>query len=123
GTRGRLRRARARRDPASAGFAGAPRAALLPWLRRGLERAPDREGDALPAFRLGLQLPAPGARQLVVLRAPLVLGVAPLGGEPTLFFQAIERGKQRAGLDDERAVRDLLDAAGDPEAVLRPERE
>src|SRR3977135_2452776 len=64
-----------------------------------------------------------GSREAVVLGAAIVLGVAPFRLQPPFVVQAVERGKQRAGLHLERAARDLLDAAGDPEPCMLAERE
>src|SRR5947199_4688763 len=53
--------------------------------------ARDGGDEALPARALGGELLLPGRRQPVVPRALLVLGQPPLGRDPTLLPQAVER--------------------------------
>src|SRR5690606_12143191 len=78
---------------------------------------------ARPVRGLGLELRPPGARESIVLGAAGVLGAAPLGVEPSRALEAMDRGEQRARVALEDAARDLLDAAGDAEAVERLETE
>jgi len=73
---------------------------------------------AFPARGLDLEVLPSRLRQAVVLRATTVLGLAPLGAEPTLLLQAMQGRKQRAGLNVERAPSDLGDAAPDPEPMV-----
>ena len=86
----------------------------------GLERASNRDGDAVPLRGFFSELPAPGARERVVLRPPVVLGRLPGRCEPPRFLEAMQCGKERAGLNHERPARDLLDAAGDAEPCCSP---
>ena len=83
----------------------------------GFEGVGHGEGDFGPLLGFRAELAAAGFREAVETGAAVVLGLAPVGGEPASFFHAMERGEQRAGFDEESAVGDLLDAAGDAEAV------
>jgi hypothetical protein len=71
---------------------------------------------------LALELALAVARELVELRASVVLGRAPLARDPALFLEPIERGVERALVHDEHAVAHLLDALGDAPAVHRARR-
>ena len=52
----------------------------------------------------------------------MIAGVlAPGRHQPSLLFQSMQRGKQRAGADDIGALRDLLDAPRHAEPVKRLE--
>jgi len=82
-----------------------------------VQRRRDRIRDFFPLPRLVLELLSSLARKAIKLGAPIVLGRTPRRGEPSGFLQPVERGKQRARLDGERFVRDLLNAACDAEAV------
>ena len=59
----------------------------------------------------------PGAGERIELRTARVLGLAPLGVEPSGALQPLQRGEKRARVHLEHTTRDLLDAAGDAEAV------
>src|SRR5205823_6648491 len=71
----------------------------------------------------GLEPFATGARELVVLRASIVVGRAPRGADPSAALEPMQRRVQRALWDLKRFARDLLDALGNPPAVHRLERE
>src|SRR5207245_6434812 len=83
----------------------------------------ERGHPARPVGGLELELLLSGARERIELRPARVLGPAPLGVEPPGALQALERGEERAGVHLEDAARDLLDAAGDAEAMHRLEAE
>src|SRR5438093_1861042 len=76
-----------------------------PRLRRD-QRLADGADVAIPRRHLGLQLRPAAATQLIVLRAAVVLRVAPFGGEPALLLEAMERRVERSFLDEELAVGD-----------------
>jgi len=59
----------------------------------------------------------------VILGAAIVFGGAPLGLDAAGALEASEGGEERAGVDAEDAVADLLDAEGDAVAVHGLERE
>src|SRR5581483_12029186 len=61
--------------------------------------------------------------QGIELRAASVLRFAPRARHETVRLEAVERGKERPGLDLESALGHLLNAVGDAEAVQRPQRE
>src|SRR5439155_21425211 len=69
----------------------------------------------------GLELLLPGAGEFVKPRAARVLRVAPLGVQPSSAFETLERRQQGTRIHLEDAARDLLDAAGNAEAVHRLE--
>src|SRR6185503_15066929 len=52
-------------------------------------------------------------------RAAIVVGVSPLGGEPTVALEAVQRGVQRPFLDEEVAVGDGVDPLGHGVAMPR----
>src|SRR3954469_23018884 len=66
-----------------------------------------RPGEAFPALGLGGELPAPDGRQFVELRPAVVIGGTPLGGNPPLRLQAVERRVERALVDGDDFERDL----------------
>src|SRR5438270_13848259 len=55
--------------------------------------------DARPMLLFGQELFSPRGCQFVIARLAIVIGNAPLGFDPALRFQAIERGIERALLD------------------------
>ena len=77
----------------------------------------------LPIGELRIDLAPTHSRQLVVLRASTILRLAPLRGEPSPFFQAMQRGEQGSRLDVERTASNLLDASRDADAVVWLEQE
>src|SRR5262245_44225975 len=87
------------------------------------QRLGDGAGVALPRTHFGPQLRATGAGELVVLRATVVLGVAPLAGDPVVLLEAMEGGVEGALFDKQLAVGDALDPLGDGVAVPRAPRE
>ena len=60
-----------------------------------------------------------GGGEGVDFDAAAVLGFAPLSGDPALFSETMQGGKERSRADDEYPVRHLLDAVGDADAVER----
>jgi hypothetical protein len=60
------------------------------WGSRG-ERFANRARVSLPRRDFSAQLLFAGAAQLVVLRAPIVVRVSPLGGEPPVSLEAMQR--------------------------------
>ena len=86
---------------------------------RRAQRGADGEGDPLPIFRLGLELPPARPGEGIEFRAPIVFRFAPLRFHPPGFLHPVEGGEKRPGLYIEGALGDLLDAAGNTEAVKR----
>src|SRR4029077_17578397 len=78
-------------------------------LRPRTERRGHGVDQPLPAFGLRFQLAAARRGELVELRTPVVVRDAPLARQPPLVLQAKERRVERALLDQQRAVGDLLD--------------
>src|SRR5271154_421147 len=60
-------------------------------LRSGAQDTGDQRCHAVPLFSFGMELAPPGGGQTVELRLAFVVRLAPLTGDPTLMFQAIER--------------------------------
>src|SRR5262249_33057469 len=63
---------------------------------RELDDVRDGGGEPPPVRRLGLELPPPEARDRVELRAPVVLGLLPLGPDPALLLELVERRVERS---------------------------
>src|SRR6185436_20612803 len=91
-------------------------------MRLRLEDARDRRGHALPGAGFGLESPATARRRDVVLRAPVVLGGAPLAADPPRPLEAAEGGEERTGVDLEHAAAHLRETQADAVAVHRLER-
>src|SRR5215208_7483774 len=112
-----------RRHSRARGNDGPPRFNSEVRRSRGLQRERDRECHAPPLGGLGVELPPAGLRERVVLRAAVVLRLAPPGGEPPRLLHPVEGGEEGAGLHDVGPAGDLLDPARDAEAVHFAERE
>src|SRR5205823_6974446 len=110
--RGPAPRGRAARGSATGRGDGPGRACLSASQRGG-----HGQRDAPPLLRLRLELLPPGARELVVAGAAVVVGLAPGGAEPARLLHAVQGGEVRARLHHEGAARDLLYAAVDGQAV------
>ena len=86
---------------------------------RQLHHAADGGGHAFPLAGFHRQLPASGRREPVVLGPPAQLRDGPLGFDPALVLEAMERRVERALIDLQDVLRDLLDALRDRPAVQR----
>src|SRR4029450_12333572 len=64
-----------------------------------------------------------GLCQPIETRAPIVFGRAPVGGDPALPFQPLQRRVQRSLLDLEDVTGKLTDSLRDRPAVERFERD
>src|SRR5215208_5195779 len=67
-------------------------------------------GEAAPALQLRAQRAAAGGGEAVVARPPVVVGRPPRAGDQPVLLQPLERGVERALVDLQRALRELLDA-------------
>src|SRR5262245_14756518 len=76
-------------------------------------------GDPFPVLRLLGELLPPGAGDGVVLGFPVVVGSAPARRNPSALLEAEERGIDRALIELEHVLADLLDAPGDPVTMKR----
>src|SRR5262249_40897158 len=85
------------------------------------EDAPDRHCQATPLGGLGHELFAASARERVEARAAGVLRSAPFGGDPLACFEALQRGVERAMLDEQLVTGGLLNGSRDTLAMLWPE--
>ena len=78
---------------------------------------PDHQSDGVrqpfPLRQLLFELRAAGACQRVELGFAAGIGAAPLGAQPALLFEPVERGIESALCDLKHVFADLLDAAGD----------
>src|SRR6476620_8506767 len=83
------------------------------------------DGGHVSPPRLGFRAErAPALRgQPVVLGAPVVVARAPFAVDPALLLEPLERRVERALVDVEDALRELLDALADPPTVHRLEVE
>src|SRR4051794_32181486 len=87
------------------------------------EHVGDRAGEAQPGVHLRRELAAARAREAVHLRAAVVAGRLPLGAQPALLLELVERRIQRAVAHGERVARYLPQAEADRVAVQRLERD
>src|SRR5713101_5431897 len=81
----------------------------------------DGAGQSLPFVGFFDQLFAAGGGQRVEAGLAVIGRNAPLGGDPTALFQALECGVESAMFDEQLFLRCLLDGACDALAVLRTE--
>src|SRR3954466_9395244 len=79
--------------------------------------------ELLPRVRLRVELPAAGPCELVELRAPVIVGRAPLRADPSLAFETMQCRVQRPLRDLECLAGHLVNSLGDRPAMLRRERE
>ena len=84
-----------------------------------LENQLDGVNGAVPIASLSCEALFAGARDDVVLRPAIVVGCAPLGGNPAALLEALEHRVERALVDVKRVARELLDALTDAPAVHR----
>src|ERR1700728_4836474 len=83
----------------------------------GLQRVANRTRNCRPLFGFDPQLALASFRAPVELRTPPVLRFSPERGQPSGFLHSVQSWKERARLHLEGSVRDLLDAAGNPQAM------
>src|SRR5215475_138713 len=95
----------------------------LPCQLTGLHNLIDRRRQPLPIRGLFVELFAPGARQLVILRLAIVFGTAPFRRDPALVFQPVQRRIERALVDVQHARGRLLYPLRDAPAMHRLQRE
>src|SRR5258708_24408228 len=86
------------------------------------QQSRDDPGHALPAFRFGGELFPAGARQRVIFGLAIVVRNAPLRGDPPALLQPQQRRVQRALIQLQQVLGNLLDALRDAVAVQRPQR-
>src|ERR1041384_2574008 len=83
------------------------------------QHADHHPGDAIPVLGFELELPAACCGDRVELRLAVVVGRAPRRGDPLLLHEPHEAEIDRALIDPQRLLRDLLDAAGNAVAMQR----
>src|SRR5262245_39652757 len=88
-----------------------------------VEHVADDERETTPGGGVSVGLLAARPRQLVVLRAAVVVGRGPARADPTAPLEPMERRIERALAHVERVARDLLEALRDRPAVLGLERQ
>src|SRR5689334_18008063 len=86
-------------------------------LTLGFQEPRNGGGSAVPVRRFDLKLPFPCACKEVKLRAARVLGLPPLGIQPSSTLQPLQGRKQRSGIYLEHSARNLLDPACNAEAM------
>src|SRR3954471_1925011 len=84
---------------------------------RMLQHARDGGGDPLPVRGFLRELLAPGPRQRVELRAPVVLGITPRRLDPALLLETVERGVERSLVHLQHVLGQLLQPLRDAPAV------
>src|SRR6185503_12940920 len=70
-----------------------------------------------------LELLSTGTRERIELRAPVVLGLLPLCGDPAFLLELVQGGVERAFADLKHLLRDDLQPAADRPPVERLDRE
>src|SRR5438105_3565400 len=88
-----------------------------------IHHARDRGYEIGPLRMLLLQSPPAGGGELVILRAAVVLGRFPLGGDPALELEALQGGIEGAEFDIQSVARDGANGFGDTVAMKRSEEE
>src|SRR5262249_15447785 len=88
-----------------------------------LQHEIDGRGQPLPLRHLPLQVRAARAGERIELRGARAGRVAPLGLDPALLLEPVQRGVQRALLHLQLVARHLLDPLRDGPPVLRLERQ
>ena len=88
------------------------------WLG-AFENLADGRDDAFPEPALRGQFAATGCGQPIRLDPSSLLVDVPVTVDPAFELEPVQRGEQRAGLDDERAAGHLADALGNADAVER----
>src|SRR5262252_6540899 len=78
-----------------------------------------RRRQPLPRAQLAFELPAPFARERVEFGVAAEIRRLPLGFDPALMLEAMERGIERPLSDRERVVREELDSLRDAPPVER----
>src|SRR6267143_6078712 len=90
---------------------------MLSTSLRGFQSLSDRPRNATPSLGFDFELLPSSFGQAVVFRAAVVFGLSPKRGNPTFFFHAVQRGKERAWLNNKSAAGDLLNPARDSQSV------
>ena len=89
----------------------------------GLDDEIDGAGEAAPVRGFFFELRAASGGQRVILGSSSGVAFHPLGFDPGFLFEAVEGGIERALLDLEHFIGNLLNALGDGPAVLGLERD
>src|SRR5258708_38787557 len=84
---------------------------------RHLQSLGDSPGNTSPSLGLDLELLSSLLGQAVVFRAAIVFRVSPKRGNPAFVFHAVQGREERARLDDESTLGDLLNSAGNAQSV------
>src|SRR5215469_1700297 len=93
------------------------------FLRPRAQNPFDHFRHAVPFFGFALQPALSRRGQVVVLRFPLVVRLAPLAPDPALILQAVQCRIERALLDFQPVLRNLLDTQQNSVSVQWPERD
>src|SRR5688572_5373908 len=82
--------------------------------------AGDAANEPFPPRHLLAEHMPPGGRELVILRAPVVVAGAPLGAHEPASLEAVQGGVERTGRHQHDFTGALLDALRDTPSVHRP---
>src|SRR5882672_516570 len=82
-----------------------------------LQHSLNGEDHPRPTFCFGLQLLTTRSRQLVVLCAAIVLGLAPLGINPPFLLHAVKRRVERAFFYGQHVFREFVNPLGNCPAM------
>src|SRR5690348_7815892 len=94
-----------------------------PSVELGTEHERDGFRQPPPIAGFFRELFAAGGGELVEARTSIVVGNAPLGTHPTRGLEALERRIERSVIDEQRALRRVLNRERDTVPVVRSERE
>src|SRR5690606_7092515 len=83
----------------------------------GIENASDGAGDVAVLFQLAGELMATGLREVVIARAAVLAGPAPLADNPALHEHPLESGVEGTFLDVQHVCRGAANGFGDLESV------
>src|ERR1700753_294132 len=93
------------------------------WKLCAFEHAIDGGNGVAEISDFSAKLFASGGRERVIAGAPIVLGAAPLGADPAIHQQPLERGVERTFFHLENLARELLNTLSDAIAVHPPRGE
>jgi hypothetical protein len=85
------------------------------------QEAVDGRAHSFPVLSFDFELFPSAGGDRVELRAAVIFGSAPFGGDPAFLFHAEERGVECALVEVQEIFADLLDAARDAVAVEGPD--
>src|SRR5438093_3591486 len=91
----------------------------MTWSALVQQQLVDQAGEPAPTFRLLFQTTNAGFGDAVVLRLAIAFGSLPGALDPSLLFESDEGRVERALIERERRLGDLLESSRQPVRVLR----